>query len=853
MAKPFSRTSTVHPMANMWKSTDANKSLSDIPLEAVESGRVSLGPHNVPFPQFVSNRRSSLFPLFRYPLIVDHFAARIYSLQVVIICILGMIFRKKDTMEWIIVGLAGSYAITVFAGSRWSPLGWLADLIAWLTKKHDLAAGPPKQFAAMCGLALSGVAMIVSKSVGSPKDEWVPFAFLLALACAAASEAFFNFCFGCKFFELGIKFGLVNKEVTAKANRALRDHQAALDEEHRLAELHHNANPVYRMIFNGQKFPTPADLVYKAREEDDHKPFNAIKYIQINHFAMPMGMLGLAIAFRRLHEEFPNGAVKKPNLWQGLAVTATVVFLLVLALYFTKVIVYLKKVRKEFNHPVRGHFFSMPLLCILLIAYLAYDASPKKDLEGHNNVTRILFWIAGPLQLFLSTVFVGRFTTGVQRFRQFVNPSMMIPVVGNFIAALVIPYVKSNDMEAGDFTNAGWGWYGIAWTFWIVLLAINIHRMATDSPVEDRERALHMMFVAAPAMACSSYLALNNRQWDNFALINFWTAWLIQMSFFFGGYFRYFGAHKFEMSFWGYTFPFAALTVASINYYTLVTNHKSRALVLVSLTFATFSVVQCTWHTLNGLIKRQILIPEEKWGPLSMMKLTHHAFKFAAKQIDRQVKLFSDPPSAEEARAEFLRLWGGFFITYQEHARHEEEVVYLRFGELFPGITERTHGDHEEHGAHAEALNASINRFAAMPLAQGLAFFHQEVQPSLIAFMTELIKHLEFEEIHINPIPRKHIPLEMHIELLRSLFELTSANAWQIIIPFVLENQELHGRRTRYLRCLRWGLPDHMAQISRIVLLGTDQFMWERLTQEIPELEVNRHHTGARHTGRRYY
>eukprot|EP00004_Rigifila_ramosa_P014256 TRINITY_DN3229_c0_g1_i1.p1 TRINITY_DN3229_c0_g1~~TRINITY_DN3229_c0_g1_i1.p1 ORF type:complete len:605 (-),score=101.67 TRINITY_DN3229_c0_g1_i1:166-1980(-) len=478
---------------------------------------------------------------------------------------------------------------------------------------------------------------------------------------------------------------------------------------------------------------------------------------------------------------------------------------------------------------------------------------PKKDLEGHNNVTRILFWIAGPLQLFLSTVFVGRFTTGVQRFRQFVNPSMMIPVVGNFIAALVIPYVKSNDMEAGDFTNAGWGWYGIAWTFWIVLLAINIHRMATDSPVEDRERALHMMFVAAPAMACSSYLALNNRQWDNFALINFWTAWLIQMSFFFGGYFRYFGAHKFEMSFWGYTFPFAALTVASINYYTLVTNHKSRALVLVSLTFATFSVVQCTWHTLNGLIKRQILIPEEKWGPLSMMKLTHHAFKFAAKQIDRQVKLFSDPPSAEEARAEFLRLWGGFFITYQEHARHEEEVVYLRFGELFPGITERTHGDHEEHGAHAEALNASINRFAAMPLAQGLAFFHQEVQPSLIAFMTELIKHLEFEEIHINPIPRKHIPLEMHIELLRSLFELTSANAWQIIIPFVLENQELHGRRTRYLRCLRWGLPDHMAQISRIVLLGTDQFMWERLTQEIPELEVNRHHTGARHTGRRYY
>ncbi len=90
------------------------------------------------------------------------------------------------------------------------------------------------------------------------------------------------------------------------------------------------------------------------------------------------------------------------------------------------------------------------------------------------------------------------------------------------------------------------------------------------------------------------------------------------------------------MSYWGYTFPLATLSIVTMDYYQLVGSGLLKALSWMSLILVTFVVAMCTLHTLVLLQKRaDLFVPNEKWGPLSFMKIIHFALRGATKKLER--------------------------------------------------------------------------------------------------------------------------------------------------------------------------------------------------------------------------
>lgn len=90
------------------------------------------------------------------------------------------------------------------------------------------------------------------------------------------------------------------------------------------------------------------------------------------------------------------------------------------------------------------------------------------------------------------------------------------------------------------------------------------------------------------------------------------------------------------MSYWGYTFPLATLSVVTIDYYVYVGSNLLKALSYLSVMLVTYVVAMCAIHTLVLLQKRwDIFVPNDKWSPLSFMKVIHFALRGAVKKIER--------------------------------------------------------------------------------------------------------------------------------------------------------------------------------------------------------------------------
>ena len=88
--------------------------------------------------------------------------------------------------------------------------------------------------------------------------------------------------------------------------------------------------------------PSPIDLQYKVKtDEMTREDFHLVKHIGPNYFAMPVGLAGLALAFRTVSQL--QGV--SDTVWQVLAIISGTVFGLLFILYLLKLVLYPRKVR----------------------------------------------------------------------------------------------------------------------------------------------------------------------------------------------------------------------------------------------------------------------------------------------------------------------------------------------------------------------------------------------------------------------------------------------------------------------------------------------------------------------------
>jgi len=269
-----------------------------------------------------------------------------------------------------------------------------------------------------------------------------------------------------------------------------------------------------------------------------------IRNFPISFFAVSMGLTGVVLMVEKMAHIFSLPAFL-PNF---LLFFSFSVFLLIGGMYLSKMISYPQVAARDLIHPVKMHFlptFSVSLL-LLSVAFLG----------GYPGISRVL-WILGTAFHLVLTLYTLSSWVQHQHFEiHHANPSWFIPILGN----LVVPV--AGVVHAPFALN--WFFFSVGLFFWILLFAVLLNRIIFHHPVTDKLIPTFFILMAPPAVAFISYVKLTGRV-DLFAQTLYSLAIFLFLMII--SQWRLFSRIRFYLSWWAYSFPLAALGLASFLMY----------------------------------------------------------------------------------------------------------------------------------------------------------------------------------------------------------------------------------------------------------------------------------------------
>ncbi|PIF02387.1 MAG: C4-dicarboxylate ABC transporter [Draconibacterium sp.] len=312
-----------------------------------------------------------------------------------------------------------------------------------------------------------------------------------------------------------------------------------------------------------------------------------LKYFPITSFAIIMGLTGLAIVFGKFYHmqwlpEFP---------FRILLFFTSGLFLFFAFTYGRKAINYWDEVVKDFQHPIRINFFSAVSISFILlsIAYLSY----------WPLLSILLWWIGVIVHTFLMLHTIKFWIQ--QNFEiKFMNPAWFIPVVGN----ILIP-VAGVDFMPKAFSFL---YFGIGFFFWIILFAIFLNRVIFHHQLPQKFIPTLFILIAPPAVGFIAYIRIA-QSWDTFAVFMLFIAYFFVALLVF--LWKSFYKIRFFISWWAFTFPLMAITLASVVAFQVsaVAFYKYMAFILGIVAFAFISYV--AWKTIGKVREGEICVNEE--------------------------------------------------------------------------------------------------------------------------------------------------------------------------------------------------------------------------------------------------
>lgn len=314
---------------------------------------------------------------------------------------------------------------------------------------------------------------------------------------------------------------------------------------------------------------------------------NRLKFFPIMMFAIIMGLSGITIVFEKAHEMYGFPGV----IGTSLLILDTLIFVIVALIYATKSVKYFSEVKKEFNHPIRINFFATISISLLLlsVAYhpLSIDIAHYAFIAGTAIQTfltfyTISFWINKNLELHHS------------------NPAWFIPIVGN----VLVPVAGTGFID----NNFLMYYFSIGTFFWIILTAILINRIIFHHQLAGKFIPTLFIFIAPPAVAFIAYVKMNGMQFDMFAstlynLALFFTFLLLFM-------YKNFLNLKFFISWWAFTFPLTAVTIASMLAHTLTGIAIYSYFAYFFMALASLVILFVSYKTIAHMFKGEICIEE---------------------------------------------------------------------------------------------------------------------------------------------------------------------------------------------------------------------------------------------------
>jgi tellurite resistance protein len=312
------------------------------------------------------------------------------------------------------------------------------------------------------------------------------------------------------------------------------------------------------------------------------------KYFPISFFSTILGMAGLAIAFQKAEQILQ---IPIHVSWY-IVIVAVAIFCVVSIMYLVKIIRFKDDVKNEFNHPVKLSFFPTFSISLLLlsIAFLSENMFFSKYL-----------WIAGASIHFVFTVKIISIWIQHTKFElKHMNPAWFIPAVGN----ILVP-VAGVHHAAGEIS---WFFFSIGLFFWIVLLVIFFNRIIFHHPLPDKLLPTLFILIAPPAVGFISLVKLTGGVNEFSKILYYFGLFIVCLL---CAQINLFRKIKFYLSWWAYSFPLAAITIA-----TIVMFHETNIEMFKYLSWILFVslngiVILLLLKTMSALVKKEICVEEE--------------------------------------------------------------------------------------------------------------------------------------------------------------------------------------------------------------------------------------------------
>lgn len=312
-----------------------------------------------------------------------------------------------------------------------------------------------------------------------------------------------------------------------------------------------------------------------------------IKFLPVSVFATVMGLSGFTIAWEKAQSMTGLSGVATV----ALAITALVFAVLLLA-YGSKLTVHRAEVLKELHHPVRLSFFPTVSISLVLLSIAT--------LEINHGLSAAL-WMGGSALHLLFTLYVLGAWINHEHFQiQHMNPAWFIPVVGN----ILVPIAG----VAHGYVEVSWFFFSIGLLYWLVLLTIVFYRIIFHAPLPGKLVPTLFILIAPPAVGFIAYVKLTGGV-DVFARLLYYSGLFVTLLLF--TQLHRFARLKFFLSWWAYSFPLAAITIATLVMYQQLGHEFFRGLGLVLLAVLTLVIGMLLVRTARAVMRREICVEEE--------------------------------------------------------------------------------------------------------------------------------------------------------------------------------------------------------------------------------------------------
>lgn len=313
-----------------------------------------------------------------------------------------------------------------------------------------------------------------------------------------------------------------------------------------------------------------------------------LEHLPVSMFSIVMGLAGTTIALEKA-EHLWHWPVA-PSL--GLLVLTALVFVLISLAYLGKWVLHRPQVLAEFNHPIRLSFFPAMSIGMLLLAIAALGHAPA--------VSQVLWAVGATVQLLFTLVILSAWMHHEKFQVLHSNPAWFIPIVGNILVPIAgVPL---------GYQEISWFYFSVGLMMWTPLLAVLFNRFFFHPMLPAKLLPTLFILIAPPAVGFISWVKLHNGVVDDVARILYYFALFITLLLL--SQVKHFWRLSFALPWWAYSFPMAAMTIATSVMLDTVGGGFFALLFPLLLTVLLLLVALISWRTLLAMKRGQICVPE---------------------------------------------------------------------------------------------------------------------------------------------------------------------------------------------------------------------------------------------------